>query len=84
MDAPESFWKLCQRAHQDVFLDIENTEAVLADHLVRGLTASERRELAGFLERILPRSDADAVLEGFGTSRRQTIMCEKGHLHCSP
>lgn len=53
MDAPDSFWKLAMRFHQDVLSFVDATEPALADYLVRGLLPSERQELAAFLDQVL-------------------------------
>jgi hypothetical protein len=37
---------------------IEKSEAALADYLVSGLSASERLELAGYLDKVLAKPDA--------------------------
>ena len=62
MDAPNSFWKLAMRFHQDVLSFVESREPALADYLIRGLLPAERQELAAFLDRTFAMPDHDAVL----------------------
>ena len=62
MDAPDSFWKLAMRFHQDTLSFVDASEPALAAYLVRGLSAAERQELAGFLDKVLAGPDANTRL----------------------
>jgi len=82
MNIPEGFWALCRRFHQDTFMFVEKSEAAVVDYLVRGLSASERRDLADFLDKELARPDANARLHAmwkrsqadFGFSERSNMV----------
>lgn len=62
MDVPEAFWALSERFHQDTFLIVEKSDAALVEYLVRGLSATQRQELAAFLDEELAKPDANARL----------------------
>jgi hypothetical protein len=63
MDAPKSFWKLCQRFIQDLPDLYPNWEKAL-DFVVGGLMPDERSELAAYLDKVLARPDAAPILAG--------------------
>lgn len=76
MDAPPSFWRLCLHFHQDIDSLVpvgkppHAPEAPLVDYLVSFLQQDERAELAGFLDRVLPRPDAgDSLLRLWNRSQ---------------
>jgi hypothetical protein len=65
MDTPAAFWTLSRRFHQDTMMFVENSEAAIADYLVRGLSMPERRELASFLDTELAKPGAEDRLHRF-------------------
>lgn len=61
MNVPDSFWKVCERFFQDL-PEFYPTEEKALGFVVGGLTPAERIELAGFLDEVLRKPDASAIL----------------------
>lgn len=60
MDIPKAFWKICARFHQDIGL-MHQTETEILDYVVRGLTGTERKQLAQFLNDAFSKADANEL-----------------------
>ncbi|WEK02785.1 MAG: hypothetical protein P0Y65_11250 [Candidatus Devosia phytovorans] len=80
-DAPASFWAIAMRFHQDVLDFVEAKDTALADYLVMGLSEEERRELAGFLDKvlILPNS-GDRLLDLWRRSKADFGFTSAAHI----